>query len=701
MSNDNPVNHAPVHPTFQPPFRRQVVKASGFILLFFTAYILLLILTTALAAACMAGGILLLMSLQQVLPIILALGLVLLGAMLLFFLAGSLFSRRKGARQLRTLLQPAEHPRLFHFIKELSAATRTRFRGKVFAVPGVTVAVFHGPGNLRLAGSQLEIGLGLVNSLNISELRMMLARTLARFSVPGMRLGNYVSGLHQWIYQRLYESEGLHIIIIRRLGRSYLLRPFSQATMGVANGIQYLLTELFALVNRAYIPVSREMEFYADAVGTQVAGSQTAISALHRAEIGGHCMERCLDELPGLDTQGLRFRNLYEAQGALTRRYATRNYLSADAAGLPLITDTYLQTFVKSRVQFRRQGASQPGLDERTQRVGAIAATDSGERASAWDLFNDQVRLQEDMTALQYGEEPVQEDQQWYTIAAFLTELEQQEQQYQSPAAFSGYYDNRLFTPLKPVWKQPMTDEEKAMHTFDALYDPANTIRIKLYFRDRQDLETLEAIAERQIPVSHFEFDGQTYSAVQASQLIITLSDAVAQEEAWLQAHDCLAFRYHYTRALEKDLQQAQGMLQLYEQVVLHQEMAEQLGEIVTGTVDHQAMLFDAGQETMEYMDALDDILKAGHRRFKALIEILCQYQDVVSHWDEELRAKVTNFIQQAESKPGIRREHPLVIAEDVGTQVLHHYDNYVALKRKAYLDLALELSPQVIVHEY
>jgi len=102
-------------------------------------------------------------------------------------------------------------------------------------------------------------------------------------------------------------------------------------------------------------------------------------------------------------------------------------------------------------------------------------------------------------------------------------------------------------------------------------------------------------------------------------------------------------------------------------------------------------MLFDADQETMEYMDALDDILKADYHRFRSLIEILCQYQDVVSHWDEALRAKVTDFIY----------DRSTLTVEDLGTQVLHHYDNYVALTRKAYLDLVLELSPQIIVHEY
>ncbi|WP_298731794.1 hypothetical protein [uncultured Chitinophaga sp.] len=690
MSNDNPVSQ-PVQAPFPPLFKRQVLKASGFILLFFTAYILLLILTTALAAACMAGGVFLLMSLRQVLPVILALGLVLLGLMLLFLLGGSLFSRRQGTRQLRTLLQPAEHPRLFHSISEISAATRTRFRGKVFAVPGARAAVFHGPGNLRLTGSQLEIGLGLVNSLNVGELKMILARTLTRFSVPGMQLGNYVSGLHQWIYQRLYENERLHMTIIQRLGRSYLLRPFSQTTMGIANGIQYLLQGLFALVNRAYIPVSREMEFYADAVGTLVSGSHTAVSALHRAEIGGHCLERCLDELPGLNARGLRFRNLYEAQGALIRRYAAHNYLRTDAAGLPLITDTYLQTFVKSRVQFRRQAASQPGLDERTHRIKIIRAADTAEKASAWDLFNERLRLQEEMTARQYGATTLPENQQWYGVTDFMAALQQAEQQYAAPAAFSGYYDNRLFTPLTADWKQPLTEAEKALYTFDALYDPANSIRIRSYFRDRLDLETLEAIAERQIPLSHFEFDGQTYPAAQAAPLIMELSAALTREEAWLQAHDCLAFRYHYTRALQKGTAPAQQLLQLYEQVILHQEMAEQLGAIVADAVDRHTMFTDADLPSTEYLAAMDDILQADYHRFRGLIEILCQYQEVVNHWDEELREKVKELIQ----------ERSMLTVEDVGPQVLQQYDNYVALTRKAYLDLVLEFSPQTIVQEY
>jgi Zn-dependent protease with chaperone function len=694
MSNDNPVNQEPVCaaiPVPTPLFRRQVIKAAGFIFLFFTAYVLLLLLTTALATACVAGGILLLMMLHKVLAVITALVLVAMGIMLLLFLGIYLFGRPGRQRPSRTLLQPAEHPRLFSFISELAGATRTRLPRKVFAIPGVTATALRGAGNLRLGGSQLEIGLGLVNSVNISELKMMLARSLGRVSLPGMQLGSYISGLHQWIYHRLYESDRPHITI-RRFGRSYVLRPFSRITIGIADGMQYLLSALFGPVNRACLPVNREMEFYADAAGTQAAGSQTAISALYRAEIGGYCMEHCTQELPRLEAEGLRFRNLYEVQRALIQRYTLRHYLPADTAGLPVITDTYLQTFITSRIQFRNQGASQPGLEERARRCRAIAAPDGGPTASAWELFNNPVRLQEDITAMQYGAAPAFEDIKWYSVPAFITELEQQERQYALPPAFKGYYDNRAFTPLSPDWQQPLTEAEKAANNFDGLYAPAHAVRIKLFFRDRQDLETLEGIAGGQIPVGQFEFDGQTCTAGQAPELLSKLSAAVAEEEAWLHEHDRLAFRFHYTRALEKDGRDAQALLQLYEKVILHQEKAQQLSDTVANIIDCSAMMFGNQPDFPENMDVMAEILKTETDRFRQLFEELWQYQEVVRHWDRELQVMAENYIRSGQ---------PVVPFEELGASVLDQYNNYLALIKKAYLDLVLELYPQMIVHEY
>ena len=694
MSNEHPVNHAParlVFPALTPFFRRQVIKAAGCILLFFTAYILLLICTTALATACIAGGIILMMTLHKVLIFVMALGMIALGVMLLLFLGWYLFRHQKKEAPLRMQLQPAEHPRLFSFIKTLVAATHTRFPKKVFAIPGVTMA----------GGRQLEIGLGLVNSLNISELQMMLARTLGRFSPPGMQLGSYISGLHQWIYHRLYESGNTAVNTIRRAGHSFALRPFSLAVTGIANSIQYLLKGLFGMVNRACLPLNREMELYADAAGAQIAGGKTAISAMYRMEIGAYCLENCLHELPRLDAAGLRFRNLYEVQRALTERYAEQHHLMADTAGLPLITDIYLQTFVKSRVQFRSRGAAQPGLEERAQHFRTIAADHATVTASAWELFDNPLHLQEVMSALKQA--PAFEDSQWYPVQEFMAELEQQDYQYGFPGAFNGYYDNRPFTPVTPVCKQPLAGAEKALYTFDTLYALANVIRIKQFFRDRQDAETLQSIAGGQIPVGQFEYDGQPYPAARATPLLHTLEKVVGKEEEWLYAHDCQAFRFHYTRALDKGEHQAQALLELYERVLLHQDKAQYLGNVVAGIVECTGMLFSAPDLDMDEVHVWFDVLAAESSQFKRLLREIWQHPAILSDWKNELHQEAAHFIwgQQVYVDGHMPRIQEIELLQEISTAVLEQYNNYVMTMKKAYLDLALELSPQIIVHEY
>lgn len=667
------------------------MKAAGCILLFFTAYILLLTGTTALATACIAGGVILMMTLHKVLIFVMALGMIALGVMLLLFLGRYLFSRQKKEAPLRMQLQPAEHPRLFSFIKTLAAVTHTPFPKKVFAIPGVAVA----------GGRKLEIGLGLVNSVNISELQMMLARTQGRFSPGGMQLGNYISGLHQWIYHRLYESGNTAVIIVRRMEHNLALRPFSLAVIGIAKGIQYLLKGLFGVVNRACLPLNREMELYADAAGAQIAGSKAAVSAMYRMEIAAYCMEHCLHELPRLDAAGLRFRNLYEVQRALTDRYAVQHHMMTDTAGLPMITDTYLQTFVKSRVQFRSRNASQPGLEERAQRCRMIAVDHGTVTAGAWELFNNPLRLQEVMSALKQA--PAFENSQWYPVQEFMAELEQQDHQYGFPAAFNGYYDNRPFTPVTPVCVQPLAGEEKALYTFDTLYTPANAIRIKQLFRDRQDAETLLSITGGQIPVSQFEYDGQPYPAAQATQLLHTLETAVGKEEAWLHEHDCRAFRFHYTRALDKGEQQAQALLELYEGVLLHQSRAQHLGNVVAGIVECSSMLFSTPEIGTDETYSWFDVLNAESSQFKQLLREIWQHPAILSDWENERQREAAHFLwrHQIYADGHMPRAQEIALLQEISAAVLEQYNNYVMTAKKAYLDLALELSPEIIVHEY
>lgn len=703
MSNVYPANAAPEKPMFPipaPSFRRQVIKAAGCVLLFFLAYIVLLLIMTALAAACIAGGVVLALAIHKMLAFIAALVLVILGGMLLLLLASFVFSRAPRQWPRRMLLQSSEHPRLFSFVAALTSTLQIRFPRKIFAIPGVTAAMSAPSLFWRPAAGQLEIGLGLVNSLNLSEFQMVLARTLGRFSRPGMQMGNYISWHHQWIYHRLYEHGNRYTTVVRRAGRSLVLRPFSRIAIAVANGIEYLLRGLFGVLNRAYLPLNREMEFYADAVGVHVAGSQAAVSAMHRVALGSFCLDQCLHELPPLAAARLRFRNLYETHGAMLRHYAARNHLSTDATGLPVITEVYRHSFVRSRVQFRSKGASQPGLEEREARCIAAAVDGPLLSQSAWELFPEPARLQENMTMLLYNQGPgACEEYEWCDTASFMLGQEQRYHQYEFPRAFNGYYDNRPFPALTPAHRQPLTTAELAQCGFDTIYAVEHAIRIKQLFRDLHDAETLLAISEGQMAVTRFEFDGHSYPAAGAAALLGTLQAAVQQQANWLQAHDSLAFRFHYTRAMLQGKEQT--MLQLYESVLQHQAKAQLLSDQVARIVHCTGMLFSVPDVTMEEALPWFDILDAESGQFRTLLKELWQQPAVVAGWEAGLKQQAAHFLSRQYSylDDHTPRFQEIQLLQEISGAVLEHYNNYVTFARKRYLDFVIEINPQASIH--
>jgi|GEM_PF-659145 len=705
MSNSyqaTPMPADPVLPSPAPRLRRQLLKAGGFIALFFLAYALLLLGMAGLGAAFITGGIMLAAAMHRVLAIITALPMMLLGVMLLAVPARFLLGcRKKRPYAYRTLLQPSEHPQLFAFVAQLAAAVRTTCPEKIFVIPGMQATLLLPAGPLRLAGARLEIGLGLVNSLNRSELQMTLARALGNYSQRSMQLGSIIGALHQRIYYILYESSSWHSHLVARAMQHLLLHPLGRITTGIAGGIQYLLRKLYRVIHLAYIPLSREMAFHADAIGCSIAGSEAAVSALRRTEVGGACFEHCLHKLPLLAEKQLRFRNLYAAHRTYLHHYALQNGLTLDAARLPVVTDTYLQSFIKSQVQFRQQGATQPDREERELRCQAAGVVRETATGSAWELFHNPAGLQETITAMIYDRElPAHGSYQWYTPQELLTELEQQRRQLAFPAAFHQYYDNRPFTSLTPACQQPLPGAELSRHNMASLYAPSYARQIRQLFRNRQDAETLQAIASGQITARAFEFRGQPYPAASAGQLLATLQADIVQQEAWLQAQDRLAFRVHYTRALHHGPGQAQDLLQKYRLVLLHQEKAQLLEMQVSRIIHCTGDLFGATGITMEQARPYFDMLEEESARFRQQLQELWQSPDLADAWKPELHQKISSFLQQPASYPdkGVPLVAAIQLLHEICVAVPEHYHHFVTGLQQQYLAAALALealSPQ------
>ena len=129
---------------------------------------------------------------------------------LFLFLVKALFKWRKQKDEMRLEINVRQHPELFEFIRKICADTKAPFPGKVFLTPEVNAAVFYDSSVLSLimpVKKNLLIGLGLVNGVNLSEFKAVIAHEFGHFSQSSMRLGSYVYMANRVIYDLVYQRD--------------------------------------------------------------------------------------------------------------------------------------------------------------------------------------------------------------------------------------------------------------------------------------------------------------------------------------------------------------------------------------------------------------------------------------------------------------------------------------------------------------
>lgn len=248
------------------PFKKQVSKVIVSIILFFVVYVLLLLAATVLAVSCFYFGITIIIAVPKFLTLVLGFGLIAVGISLLFFLIKFIFSVSKNENAARALVTEEEQPDLFAFIRKVTEETKTPFPKKIYLSDAVNASVFYNSSFWSMilpVKKNLEIGLGLVNSINISEFKAVMAHEFGHFSQRSMKLGSFTYNVNRVIYNMLYENTS-YTKFLQTWGSLHgLLSLFAGITAKVAQGIQWILKQMYQVINKNYLGLSREMEFHA------------------------------------------------------------------------------------------------------------------------------------------------------------------------------------------------------------------------------------------------------------------------------------------------------------------------------------------------------------------------------------------------------------------------------------------------------
>lgn len=316
-----------------------------------------------------------------------------INAFLAIFMIKALIFRMKANTGHRTYISQEEEPVLFDFLNRLADDAGAPRPHRVFLSHQVNASVSYDLSILNLifpSKKNLEIGIGLINVLNVGELKAVLAHEFGHFGQRSMLIGRWVYVAQQiaayLIAKRDFLDDflsGLSRFDIRVAWVGWIL-------MIIVWSIRSLIESCFRLVLMAELALSREMEFHADLVAVSLTGSDALIHALHKLQAADQALDESIDFINLQLSQEKAVPDLFALQTNIIEQWR-RILDQADFGASPELPE-------RDRAQFRvfqSQLAAPPKMwlshpigtdrEENAKRHYIEAAIDD---RSAWDLFS-------------------------------------------------------------------------------------------------------------------------------------------------------------------------------------------------------------------------------------------------------------------------------------------------------------------------
>lgn len=632
-------------------FKKSVVNVALAMLLFILVYLLVLVAALALIVGVAFAGIKLVSAVHNLWLLILSLSLVLSSVMLFYFLIRFVFKKQE--RDYSSMIEVTEddQPILYQFLRQLTTEAQSPFPKKVFLSAEVNAGVFYDTSFWNLffpAKKNLQIGLGLVNSLNLSEFKAVMAHEFGHFSQRSMKMGAYSYNMNHVIYNLLFDNENYDdtMRVVKDLHWSISIGV--SINLFLIKHIQNLMIRVYKTVNKAYMQLSREMEFNADAVAAYVAGSNHSINCLRRLEVADLCFNEMFVYLQTLTKDKKRPANIYPHHLTTMKFFSETHQLPLDEFGIPLL-DKKITAINNTRINIEDQWASHPTLKDREYYLQKLNLSTPTINLSAWSIFHEPEKLQIALTNIVYAntsEKPdiIDDDIIHAAYIKFNTE-------HSLSNVYEGFYNGRLITffDVDESVKQPA-----AASGLDSLLGEENysiPSRINGLNTDIAILDHITANNE----VKTFDFDGAKYDKNKAEEIRSLLAEEQNHLENDLKTLDEQIFRYFYHNST-----QPESIISEYKEMFYQQEKAKSDINLYTEMVTAANRVFST--MTFNDIELVLNLIYQHEENLKPRLEELLndpKYSSVVNpdnqkHLKMYLSKKWTYFTHPEYDEPSI-----------------------------------------------
>lgn len=535
-------------------FKKMTTKAIISIALFLIVYILLLFLAIGLTILSVIGGFYIIAAKPMVATIGLGVGLASLGFFIIAFLFKFIFKKHTIDRSHLTEITEQSEPKLFKFINDIVKEVETDFPKKIYVSADVNASVFYDSSFWSMffpIKKNLQIGLGLVNTITEEEFKAILAHEFGHFSQKSMKVGSYVYNVNQVIFNMLYDNESFDKMIQKWANISGYFSIFVVIAVRIIGGIQWILRKMYDFININYLALSREMEFHADEVAANVAGFLPLKESLLRMDLADHSYNSAVNFYENKLSENIKSENIYKEQNFVLNFLAKERQLPFKN-NLPIVSPLDLNKYNKSKLIIKDQWASHPSTEERITNLERLNITkENANQQSANSLFSEIETLQKKLTTKLFSFVENSDKLSSLNIENFEMEYHQNYEKSTFNKVYNGYYDNKNpnYFELNEI------DNSSQNYNVEMLFNKEKIDMIYDFIALENDKNTLLSIENKVFSIKTFDYDGQKFKANDAGLLITKIGKEIENLKVEITKNDINIYSYFYSLAKGKGLE--------------------------------------------------------------------------------------------------------------------------------------------------
>ncbi len=549
-------------------FKIQVFKTIFLVILFIITYSLLFLSTIGLIIGSFYAAYYMLDILVNFLTIILSIGSIGVGLLIFVFLIKFVFHLKKTPTGHLIKIERKDQPKLFDLLDELAAEINVSFPKNVYLTPDVNASVFYTSSfwSMFLPNSKnLTIGLGLVNSSTETEFKAVLAHEFGHFSDKNMRIISYVFNINKIIYNMLYVNDAYEEVTSGWKDWDSLLSSFVVLSSEVVKGIQWVVDKIYLSMNKAYLGLRREQEFYADEIAVNITGYRPFKNALLKTVIAGEAFSTTISFYRSKALHDIIPKNIYLDHAFMIKFLERKNEIPIED-GVPKIVFSDIIKYNKSKLHIEDQWSSHPTIAERIESLEKTKLeTKEYNTNTSWNFFENVKGIQEEMTRFFFTDIRYKESAEFNTLENFKEVVKEEFSRISFPKVYKGFY--QLKNPVVFDLDQNLVSESELI-SIEELFNKQTVNETFILASLKEDIDTIKHIQSGIPQVKSFDYNGKKYNVKSASALLKKLLVELQLKEEKERENDKLIYSFFYKKSREKGKEKK--LVDAYEKYFYH-----------------------------------------------------------------------------------------------------------------------------------